>query len=378
MLNRIMSVLVKEIRQLRRDTKLLIVIFTFPAFLLVMFGYAVNFDVQNIRIGISDGAKNEMSRQIIEYFSSSDYFLLVSMPDSPDDIIHLLDEKKVQAVIVIPSDISIITYGKGKNPQLQFLIDGVDGNTATIIKNYFNLVVTKLNSQINSEILAKYGRKFSAPIEPEIVLWFNPELKSTRFLLPGLIAMILVVTAVVTVSLSLVREKERGTIEQINVSSINNTELLIGKSTPYVAIAFINAALVLLAGYLFFDVSVKGNYFLLMLTTLIFLFASTSIGVFISVISDSQQVAFTAATLVSMLPSLLLSGFIFPIESMPFIIQLITNLSPAKFYLVTLRAIILKGSGLGTFYMQLFYLIIFGLIFLGLSIVIRKKESVSV
>jgi len=378
MLNRIMSVLVKEIRQLRRDTKLLIVIFTFPAFLLVMFGYAVNFDVQNIRIGISDGAKNEMSRQIIEYFSSSDYFLLVSMPDSPDDIIHLLDEKKVQAVIVIPSDISIKTYGKGKNSQLQFLIDGVDGNTATIIKNYFNLVVTKLNSEINSEILAKYGRKFSAPIEPEIVMWFNPELKSTRFLLPGLIAMILVVTAVVTVSLSLVREKERGTIEQINVSSINNTELLIGKSTPYVAIAFINAALVLLAGYLFFDVSVKGNYFLLMLTTLIFLFASTSIGVFISVISDSQQVAFTAATLVSMLPSLLLSGFIFPIESMPFIIQLITNLSPAKFYLVTLRAIILKGSGLGTFYMQLFYLIIFGLIFLGLSIVIRKKESVSV
>lgn len=378
MLNRIMSVLVKEIRQLRRDTKLLIVIFTFPAFLLVMFGYAVNFDVQNIRIGISDGAKNEMSRQIIEYFSSSDYFLLVSMPDSPDDIIHLLDEKKVQAVIVIPSDISIKTYGKGKNSQLQFLIDGVDGNTATIIKNYFNLVVTKLNSEINSEILAKYGRKFSAPIEPEIVMWFNPELKSTRFLLPGLIAMILVVTAVVTVSLSLVREKERGTIEQINVSSINNTELLIGKSTPYVAIAFINAALVLLAGYLFFDVSVNGNYFLLMLTTLIFLFASTSIGVFISVISDSQQVAFTAATLVSMLPSLLLSGFIFPIESMPFIIQLITNLSPAKFYLVTLRAIILKGSGLGTFYMQLFYLIIFGLIFLGLSIVIRKKESVSV
>ena len=172
----------------------------------------------------------------------------------------------------------------------------------------------------------------------------------------------------------MVREKERGTIEQINVSSIKIGELLIGKSFPYLVISLVNAVLVLIAGYILFDVQVEGSYWLLLLSTLIFLAASTAAGIFISTISDSQQIAFTIATFFSLLPSLIFSGFIFPIESMPGIIQIFTNISPVKFYLVALRAIILRGVGLEAFWEQLIYLLIFMLVFLVLATIADRKK----
>ena len=186
--------------------------------------------------------------------------------------------------------------------------------------------------------------------------------------------MILIVTTVITVSLSLVREKERGTIEQINVSSLTTFELLIGKLIPYLAISFFDAGLILVAGFILFGVVVKGSFLLLFFSTLIFLMASTSIGIFISVISDSQQVAFTIATFASLLPATILSGFIFPIESMPKVIQLVTNITPTKFYIVALRDIILKGVGLSAFWEQWLYLLIFGVLFLGAAMLINKRK----
>jgi ABC-2 type transport system permease protein len=211
------------------------------------------------------------------------------------------------------------------------------------------------------------------PIKLESRFWFNPELKSSQFLVPGLIAMILIVTAAVTVSLSLVREKERGTIEQINVSSLNTLELLIGKTFPYLLIALINAAFILIAGYILFDVVIKGSYLLLFISTFIFLMASTSLGIFISVVADSQQVAFTAAVFATLLPSLILSGFIFAIENMPGIIQVLTNITPAKFFISAIRAIILRGVGLQAFWQQWIYMLLFTFVFLGLAVVINKR-----
>ncbi|MCB0742282.1 MAG: ABC transporter permease, partial [Ignavibacteriae bacterium] len=206
----------------------------------------------------------------------------------------------------------------------------------------------------------------------------NKDLKTTRFLLPGLIAMILVITAVISVSLTLVREKERGTIEQINVSPIKTIELLLGKTFPYILLALLNAIFILIVGYFLFDVEVKGSYLLLTITTLIFLFTSTSIGIFISTISDSQQIAFTLATFASLLPSVILSGFIFPIESMPTLIQLLTNITPAKFFIKILRAIILRGVGLNAIWDQIIYLFVFAFLMLFLAnIIFTKKEASS-
>jgi len=280
----------------------------------------------------------------------------------------------VQCVAIIPNDFAQ-SLNSRKEVDLQFLIDGVDGNTAAIIQNYVTAVTINYNQKITADFLALTGMKTYQPISLESRFWFNPDLETTRFLIPGLIAMILIVIAVVTVSLSLVREKEKGTMEQLNVSPLSSIELLLGKNFPYVILSLINATFILVAGYLLFGVEVKGSMLLLFITTLIFLLASTSIGIFVSVVSNSQQVAFTMATFLSLLPSVILSGFIFPIDSMPAAIQVITNITPAKFFIVILRAIMLRGVGLEAFWEQVVYLLIFAFFMMILSTVISRKKT---
>ncbi len=377
MFNRIAAIAKKEFRQLKRDKRLLFVIFFFPVMLLVMFGYAVNFDVKHVKIAIYDQEKSSLSRDFINSLLHSEYFDLVDMISSEKEINKYLDEKLAQCVIVIPNDLSQKLYSN-REVTIQFLIDGVDGNTASIINNYANLATITFNQKFNKEILAVKGIKQYEPIKLDPQFWFNPELKTSKFLVPGLIAMILIVTSVISVSLSLVREKERGTIEQINVSPLSSLELLIGKTFPFVIIALINSALILIASYFLFGVEIKGSIPLLFFTTLIFLVASTSLGIFISVVSDSQQVAFTLATFASLLPSIILSGFIFPIDSMPFLIQIITNITPVKFFLVILRAIMLRGTGVEAFWDQLIYLGIFIIVLVVLGTIINKKKSQAV
>lgn len=374
MLNRTLAIAKKEIRQLKRDKRLLFVIFSFPVLLLVMFGYAVNFDVKHVKIAIYDQEKSSLSRDFINSLLHSEYFDLVDMINSEKEINKFLDDKVAQCVIVIPEDLSE-KLNSNRDVTIQYLIDGVDGNTANIINNYANLATITFNQKFNREILAVKGIKQYEPIKLDPQFWFNPELKTSKFLVPGLIAMILIITAVISVALSLVREKERGTIEQINVSPLNSLELLIGKTFPFVIIALINAVIILIASYFLFGVEVKGSFILLFLTTLVFLFASTTLGIFISIISDSQQVAFTLATFVSLLPSMILSGFIFPIDSMPFLVQLITNVTPVKFFLKILRAIMLRGVGIGAFWDQLIYLGIFIAVLVVLGTIINKKKS---
>jgi ABC-2 type transport system permease protein len=374
MLRRTIAIVKKEFRQLKRDARLLFVIFFFPVMLLIMFGYAVNFDVKHVKIAVYDKEKTSFSRDFINSLFNSEYFDLLEIVNSDAEINKILDEKRAQCVIVIPNNLSEKFYS-GKEVKIQFLIDGVDGNTANIINNYANLATFSFNQKVIKEVLAVKGINQYEPVKLDPQFWFNPELETSKFLVPGLIAMILIVTGVISVALSLVREKERGTIEQINVSPLTSTELLIGKTFPFVVISFINAGLILIASYFLFGVEVKGSIPLLFLTTIIFLVASTSMGIFISVISDSQQVAFTLATFASLLPSLILSGFIFPIDSMPFAIQIITNVTPVKFYLVILRAIMLRGVGIEAFWEQLIYLGIFIIVLGVLGAFINKRKS---
>jgi len=374
MINRILAIIKKEIKQIRRDKRMLFVLFFFPVFLLIIFGYAVNFDVQNVRLAIMDNDRTSTSRDLIRSISSSSYFEIVEYYEDDKRGKEILDEGIAKGVMIIPKGLEKDIYSGRENIKVQILLDGVDGNSATIIQNYSIAAIYSFNSKLYEEASRKIGLTIAPPIDLKSRFWFNPLLQTTIYLIPGLIALILIVTAVVTVSLSLVREKELGTIEQINVSSLTIFELLIGKLTPYIIISFVNAILILLAGYILFGVIVNGNYFLLFLSTLLFLFASTAIGIFISVISDSQQVAFSLATFVSLLPATLLSGFIFPIESMPEIIQWSTNITPAKYFIVALRSIIIKGTGLQAFWEQWIYMFLFAIIFLLLAMIKNQQK----
>jgi ABC-2 type transport system permease protein len=374
-LRRIRAITKKEFKHLLRDYRMLSILLLFPVFLLVVFGYAVNFDVKNIKLAVYDQNNTELSRELYNSLTSSNYFNISYFVKSDDEVKDILDKKIAQCVIIIPKDFSQKFLSK-QNVNVQLLTDGVDGNTATIIQNYVNAAIASFNGKETNTLIAEKGLKTYKPFNFQPIFWFNQDLQTTRFLIPGLIAMILVIVAVVSVSLSLVREKERGTIEQINVSPIKTLELLLGKTFPYTVVALFNAFFILIVGYFLFDVVVKGNLLLLTITTIIFLFTSTSIGIFISTVSDSQQVAFTISTFVSLLPSVILSGFIFPIESMPVIIQIITNITPAKFFIKILRAIILRGVGLSAIWDQILYLFIFAFAFLLLSsIVYTKKEN---
>jgi ABC-2 type transport system permease protein len=376
MLNRIKAIAIKEMRQLKRDTRMLYVLFVFPILLLVIFGYAINFDVHHIKMVIYDQDKSTDSRNFIKSLTSSDYFDLVGYINTESQIKGVLDTKKAQCVIVFPRDMSDKLYSK-QNAKVQILIDGVDANTASLILNYMNIATMSYSQKIQSNVLASVGRKGYIPIDVHPAFWFNPALDSTFFLIPGLIVMILMITAVVSISLSIVREKERGTIEQINVSPLTSLELLIGKTIPYVVISLMIGTLILVGGHFLFGTTIKGNLLLLFLSTLLFLFAALNLGIIVSSIANTQQVAFQIATLVSMLPSMLLSGFIFPIESMPVVVQVLTNITPAKFFLVILRAILLKGVGIESFWPQLVYLTIFSLVLLFLSALINKKSKVA-
>lgn len=374
MFHRIYAIAKKEFRQLKRDTRMLFIVFFFPVVLLAIFGYAINFDVKHIKIAVYDQDKSDYTREYLNGLVSSEYFDIVTHIDSDDEIKRLLDEKIVQAVIVFPNDLSR-RLNNNEEVKVQYLVDGVDGNTANVIVNYVNAATYSYSLKLTKEYLAVKGKEIYVPINLEPRFWFNPELESTKFLIPGLMGMILIITAVISVSLSIVREKERGTIEQINVSPLSSLELIIGKTAPYIMISLINAAIVLLAGYLLFGIVVKGDIFLLLFSTLVFLFAALGLGIFISSIADSQQVAFQAANVSSLLPSLILSGFIFPIESMPTVIQWVTNITPAKFYIVSLRAILLRGVGISAFWEQLLYLMIFGVIFISLATLVDRKAK---
>lgn len=374
MLNRIYAIAKKESKQLGRDRRMLFIIFFVPVLLLAIFGYAINFDVRHIKIAVYDMERTDISRNFINGLISSEYFDLVENIESDRQIKEFLDKKVVQAVVVLPEGLSEKLFSR-QEAKIQILVDGVDGNTANVIQNYFNAATYNYSSKLIREYLAVAGRQAFVPVDPQPRFWFNPELKSTIFLIPGLMGMILILTAVVSISLSIVREKERGTIEQINVSPLSSIEFIIGKTIPYIFISLINASIVLLAGYILFGIVIKGNILLLLAGTLFFLFASLGMGIFISSVADSQQVAFQAAAVASLLPSMILSGFIFPIESMPEAVQILTNITPAKFFLVILRAILLRGAGISAFWDQLIYLGIFGIVFILLAARVDKRSK---
>ncbi|MBW7873034.1 MAG: ABC transporter permease [Ignavibacteria bacterium] len=376
MFSTMVTVAIKEFKHLLRDRRFLLFLVLFPVLMLAFFGYAVNFDVKNIKLAILDLDKSVSSRKLISETTATDYFTDPVYIQSSDEIRKLLDSKEVHAVITIPKDFEDFLE-RNETATIQYLVDGVDANSAKIISNYLDAAINSFNGKLQKEKLSKLGMKISPPVNISPKIMYNPELKSSLFFIPGLITMILTITSVISVSLSLVKENENNTIEQIKVSPVSNLSMLLGKIFPYLIIAYINAAMILVVGYFLFGVEVQGSYFDLIYAIFIFLLAATSLGYLVSVISPSTQVAFTFGASVSMLPSLVLSDFIFQVESMPMIIQIFTNLTPAKFFNKIIRAIILRGTGFETYSSQVYYLLIFSAItiLLSLAIAFRKERK---
>jgi ABC-2 type transport system permease protein len=373
-LKRLWPIIKKEFRHIRRDKRVLAVLTLVPAALLLLNGYALNFDVTHIRTAVVDHDKSATSRDFIQSFVSSGYFDHVKNLRTSYEAARLLDNGEVRLVIVVPSGFSEKLLAR-ETVDVQLLVDGMDASAATTIVGYAQAMVLQYSQRIILQAMSKIGRGSYIPVNYEMRMWYNPELKSARFLVPGLIAFILAITCVIATSLSIVKEKERNTIEQINVSPIHALDFIVGKLIPYALISLVAAALVLLAAYFLFDVVIKGSVLLLFFATLLFITAALSIGLFVSTVSDSQQVAFQIAAIVSIAPTIILSGFIFPIRSMPWWLQVLSNITPAKFYLVILRSIVLKGAGLSAFWEQGVYLLLYTTLFLGIS-TLRFRKTV--
>jgi ABC-2 type transport system permease protein len=283
-----------------------------------------------------------------------------------DEATKLLDDGEVRLVLVLPPDFSDRLLAHDA-VSAQMLVDGMDASAATTVVGYAQAVTLQYSQKIILQTLSKIGRGNYLPINYEARVWYNPELKSAKFLVPGLIGFILAITCVIATALSIVKEKERNTVEQINVSPVRSLDFIVGKLVPYALISLVAAALVLLAAYALFDVVIKGSIILLFFSTLLFIIAALSIGLLVSTVSDSQQVAFQIAAIVSIVPTVVLSGFVFPIRSMPWWLQILSNITPAKFYLVILRSIILKGVGLSAFWEQGVYLLLYATVLLAIS-----------
>jgi ABC-2 type transport system permease protein len=346
---RIKPVIKKEFRQIVRDKRSLGLLLVLPAFLLIMYGYALNFDVKHLSLAVFDQEKSQRSRNFLDGFRHTEYFDLEYDLTDRKQIDDLMEKGNVQVALVVPWDFSRSLIA-GRETSVQVIIDGEETGIAGTAIGYVNAIVQSYTSGVVIEAMeARGGGALSMPVELRPRVWFNPELKSVRFLIPGLMAFVLMITVVISTAFSVVREIERGSIEQIIVSPLRPHELIIGKIIPYAFISLISAHSVLLFGDLLFDVSIKGNYTWLLTGILFFLVCGLGLGLLISTIASTQQVAFMVAVITTMLPTFILSGFIFPIRNMPVIIQAVTYLIPARYFLVILRSIMLKGVGLSAF-----------------------------
>jgi ABC-2 type transport system permease protein len=373
MITRIRPVVRKEFRQISRDKRSLGVILFIPLFLLVMFGYAISLDVRNIPTGVMDLENSKESRAFLQVFENSEYFDVREYLHSYSQIDELLKGGEIKVALVIPRDFTRKLW-RDKTCEVQMLLDGSNPTEASTVLGYLEVISQSHTAKINANLsFAGDGTPGSLDFRPRV--WYNPELRSSVFLVPGLITLILVISAVVSTALSIVREKETGTMEQILVSPLRPLELVVGKTIPYIFISLISAIGVLGVSYLLFGVTIRGSYLLLLLVMLLFLLSCLGLGILISTISATQQVAFTLAVLITVLPSFLLSGFVFPIRNMPWIIQAITYLVPARYVLEALRGIIIKGSGLLSFWPAVLGLVVFSAATLALSTFRLRRTS---
>lgn len=333
----------KEFRQIARDRRTLAILLFVPSFFLLLFGYALSWDIRDVAIGVDDRDRTADSRALVSAFVESGYFAQVAAIESEASLDRLMDRNTIRAAVVIPAGFSR-DLAAGAAVPVQILLNGDNANTATTVMGYATAVVQGESVRRASA----GGRPAAAPFVIEPRIWYNPQLRSALFLVPGLIAYIAMVTAVVSTALSVVREKERGTIEQIRMAPLDAFSFIVGKTLPYLLISLVAELAIVVAAMALFGLPMRGSWPLLLLSLTLYLVGALGLGLFVSSIAESQQVAFQVAVLASFLPTLMLSGFIFPIASMPAFLQGVTYVVPARYFLIALRGILLKGAGLRT------------------------------
>lgn len=366
------AVVKKELIQIKRDTRTLMMLIVTPAMLLLLFGYILSFDVKDIKTGVLDFDSSSESQKFITSFMSGDYFTLEKRVIRRGDIDKFLDEGKLSIAIVIPEGFgNDITAGR--NADLQIIIDGADGRKGSIIESYVTAAVQHYSQKIKADYMLRNKVKVVSAVNLKPRIWFNPELKSTLFLIAGLIVFILMITGVISTSLSVVKERETGTMEQLLVSPLSSSTVIIGKTIPYLFISLISTIIILSVGQIAFGIEIKGSMALLITSTTLFILSALAQGILISTLTSSQQMAFFIAALSSILPALLLSGFIFPISGMPRAIQWITVIIPARYFVDLLRGVLMRGADMQTGIYNLTVLAIFSFIMLSLSAIRLKK-----
>ncbi|MDD5567710.1 MAG: ABC transporter permease [Candidatus Omnitrophica bacterium] len=373
MFERAKAILVKEFKQIFRDPRMRTVIFISPLFQIILFGYAANKDINYVPTAIFDRDNTAESRQLLRRFTYSKYFIPECYIFSEKEQNEVLDKGRVIDVIHIDRGFGR-DINAGKDAQIQLAFDGTDSNTAMIVMGYANTIVGDYQYHLLEQQAEVNGwMKNSANVDLRDRAWFNGNLISRNYYLPGVIATIVTMMSLLLTSMAIVKEKEIGTMEQLIVSPIRPIELIIGKLVPFAIIALVQITLITILGVLWFQIPLRGSILLLLFSTCIYLFTTLGVGLFISTISATQQEAMMSVFLFYM-PTMLLSGFAYPIANMPQVIQWFTIFNPLRYFMVIVRSLFLKGVGIDIIWIQLIPLLIMGLVIISIS-TLRFRKS---
>lgn len=332
---RLFSIARKEFLHIIHDPRTLMIIILMPVIQLLMFGYALNLEIQRVDLAVVDYDNSPLSRQLVEQFQGSTFFRVFYYNGRISEVDKLFLKRQARVVLIIPHDFRK-RMQRTPATAVQLIIDGADPNAAINIQNYCEQTIFLFNQHQNTRL--------TQPFLVEPTIRFNPDLKSSYFFVPGILALILVMISALLTSITITREKELGTMEQILVSPVRPYEIILGKVVPYIFLAFLDAVLIMLIGMVLFNVPFEGSVLLLALLTTLYIITALSLGLMISTVTHTQQVAMMVAQIATLLPTIMLSGFIFPIASMPKFLQIISYIIPAKYFLIIVRGIVLKGN----------------------------------
>ena len=360
-MKRFIGFIKKEFYHIFRDKRSLFILFGMPIAQIMLFGFAITNEINNVNIAILDHSKDETTKEIIHKIESSKYFTITASILNEKEIETAFKKGHVKAVLIFEKDFSK-NLGKENNATVQVIADATDPNTANTISNYVSAILQNYQQQINVAVKTPYQ------IAPKTRMVFNPELKSVFMFVPGVMTIILMLVSAMMTSISITREKELGTMEILLVSPLKPFQVIIGKVVPYIFLSITNAIVIVLLGIFVFNMPVQGSYFLLAVESVLFIITSLSLGILISTVSASQQTAMMISLMALMLPTILLSGFIFPVSSMPLPLQIISNIVPAKWFIIILKGIMLKGVGIQFIWKSTLILVGMTLLFIGLSV----------
>jgi ABC-2 type transport system permease protein len=359
MWRRIREIVKKEFYQTLREPRTRVILFLPPLIQLIIFGYAVNLDVEQSRIAWMDLDRTPESRSLLSEFEGSRHFQVIAVPSSEKDVHDLMDKGKVQAVVrILPGFARDIR--RGKTAAIQILVEGTNSNTASIISNYASQIINRYSNRILSERQrAGFGGYETPSLTVKSRVWFNPELLSRNYFVPGVVVNIITMVTLILTAMAIVREKEIGTMEQLMVTPIRPIELILGKTLPFALIGLADVILITSAALLIFHIPFNGSGLLLLICAMLFILTTLGVGLFISTISNTQQQAMMSSFFFFM-PAFMLSGFAFPIRNMPVIVQYLTYLNPVRYFIEIVRSIFLKGSGIDVILPQMAALFILG------------------